>query len=264
MFHLQHIKPGSVLRNTLFLLAFFTFTVSQAQDSDVTEILSQKDAAFWKAYNDCDIAAMEQFFSKDVEFYHDKGGIINNREVLSHDLENGLCRSGKNELRREAVPGTVRIYPLKNNGEIYGALMTGEHLFYLVQGESEKLDGRAKFSHLWLKKNGEWKMHRIFSFDHGPAVFQNPKKPIVLTPQELKEFTGKYLTASKEPITVELIGEHLELQATGKTFILLPENRHSFFTSDRDLTFTFHDHPRKLEILESDKVVEEAVFDQKQ
>ncbi|MGB7786276.1 MAG: nuclear transport factor 2 family protein [Salinimicrobium sp.] len=264
MFHQQNFESVSHFRKIFLLLAFFSFSLVQAQDSELTALLSQKDSIFWKAYNECDIPGMAQFLAKDVEFYHDKGGVTLGSDALNEGMKKGLCSGGKNAVRREAVPGTVHIYPLFDNGELYGAIMTGEHLFYPTNGNSKKPDGRAKFSHLWLKKNGEWKMHRILSYNHGPAAYENPKQEISLTAEELQQFTGRYLTAKNEPINVELVEGHLELQAMGKTFTLLPENKRSFFTKERDLSFSFSQQkPLKLTIYESTNKVEEAILDQK-
>jgi hypothetical protein len=56
-------------------------------------------------------------------------------------------------------------------GKVYGAVMTGEHLFYLREpGKAEFPDGRARFAHLWLLKDGAWRMARVLSYDHGPAT----------------------------------------------------------------------------------------------
>ena len=263
----QNLNGRNLLKRiaALLLLVFSYSHSGTAQENALEEMIYQKDSIFWKSYNDCDMAGMEQFIAEDIEFYHDKGGITYGKTNLSNSLKNGLCQSGKNELRREAVPGSVHVYPLKSNGKIYGALMTGKHLFYLVKGASEKLDGQAKFSHLWLEKDGEWKMSRVFSYDHGPAAFDNPKQAIELTEKELKKFTGKYLSDSNDQITVELKKDHLELQAMGKTFILYPDSQDSFFTKERDLSFHFSNKtPGTLTIFESDTKVVEATRNQKQ
>ena len=252
----------SFLKIALVLLYIFTsIKPLQAQDKSLQDLLTQKDKIFWKAYNECDIPGMAQFLAKDLEFYHDKGGVTLGSDALNEGMKKGLCSGEKNAIRREAVPGTVKIYPLFDNGELYGAIMTGEHLFYPTNGNSKKPDGRARFSHLWLKKNGEWKMHRILSYDHGPATYENPKQEISLTAAELQQFTGRYLTAKNEAINVEPVNGHLELQVMGKTFILIPESNDSFYTKDRDLTFKFStEDGRKLTIFESGKKVEEATF----
>ena len=249
--------------SALLLMLSFNFSAN-AQESEVKELLTQKDKIFWKAYNECDIAGMDQFLAKDIEFYHDKGGITMGSDDLNEGMRKGLCSGGKNAVRREAVPGTVQVYPLFNNGELYGAIMTGEHLFYSVKGDSEKLEGRANFSHLWLKKDGEWRMHRVFSYDHRPAGYENPKDPVDLNKEQLQEFSGRYLTLSGDTILVQVIKNHLELEAMGNTFVLFPQNEHSFFTKERDLSFNFsNDDPVQLEILEGENKVAEAVFQKK-
>ena len=245
------------------LLLLLSFTYSVAQDSEVTKLLTQKDKLFWKAYNECDIAGMNEFLAEDLEFYHDKGGVTIGKDRLSTGLEEGLCKTGKNYLRREVVPESVSIYTLKNKDTIYGAVITGEHLFYLVNDSTEKLDGQAKFYHLWLKKNGAWKMHRIFSFDHRPATFQNPKQAVEVQIEDLEKLTGKYFTGTNDPIIVEIHQGNLELQAMGKKFVLYPEKELSFFTKERDLSFNFSKkEPRKLTILESNNKVAEATRSQ--
>jgi hypothetical protein len=57
------------------------------------------------------------------------------------------------------------------NGKLYGAVISGEHLFYnTTKGGPEALAGRARFTHMLLLKDGAWKMSRVLSYDHGPAA----------------------------------------------------------------------------------------------
>jgi hypothetical protein len=72
------------------------------------------------------------------------------------------------------VPGSVKVFSLRNGTEIYGAIISGDHLFYVTEpGKGEDLEGRATFTHLWLIKNGVAKMSRVLSFNHHPALQQN-------------------------------------------------------------------------------------------
>jgi hypothetical protein len=121
------------------------------------------------AYNNCDTGSFPQFFFEDVEFYHDKGGITLGLEGITSTMKKNLCSPKDFRLRREAVKGSVKVFPMQNSGVIYGAIISGEHVFYIREKGTERLDGLAKFTHLWLLKDGSWKMARILSYDHGPA-----------------------------------------------------------------------------------------------
>jgi hypothetical protein len=143
-----------------------------AEGEDPSPAILALDASFWQAYNRCDHAATREFIAEDVEFYHDKGGPTLGQDALVASIRDNLCRNpAAFRLRREPVEGTVRVFPLKKGSTVYGAILSGEHLFYLSQdGKPEVLDGRARFTHLWLLKDGRFTMARILSFDHGPAV----------------------------------------------------------------------------------------------
>jgi hypothetical protein len=137
---------------------------------ELADTILHLDSMFWDAYNSCDTASFKNFFTEDVEFYHDKGGPSLGIGALTESMKKNLCGNDDFRLRRKAVEGTVKIYPLKKGDEIYGAIISGEHQFFINQkGTPEYLDGQAIFTHLWLLKNGKWKMARILSYNHHPA-----------------------------------------------------------------------------------------------
>ena len=139
-------------------------------DAQLSNMIISKDSVFWVSYNSCNTSSMQSLLTDDVEFYHDKGGITLGRENLIASIQKNLCSNENFRLRREAVKGTMKVFPLKNNGIVYGALISGEHVFYILEkGKPERLDGLAKFSQLWILKENTWKMSRILSYDHGPA-----------------------------------------------------------------------------------------------
>lgn len=255
----RNIKSCS---SKLFFAAFTLISAFylNAQERPVEKTILKNDSIFWKAYNECDIATMENFLAADLEFYHDKNGTEKGAQNLSESLKNGLCKTGKNNIRREAVPNTVHVFPLKDKDSVYGAVITGEHLFY-ESNNDRQAEGIAKFYHLWLLKDGKWKMHRIFSYDHQPAPYQNSKKEISLSPVQLKTFEGNYIMPSNDIIKVRASEKNLELTAMGKTFILYPDSSNNFFTRDRDLSFSFtKDSPHKVTIFEGANKVAEATF----
>src|SRR6476620_4816130 len=152
----------------LVLMSFFSFAQT---DEQVKQLIFQKDSLFWIAYNKCDVPAMDSVLTDDVEFYHDKGGPTIGRETLTASIQKNLCGNDNLKLRRAAVKGTVKVFVMRNGGNVYGAIISGEHVFYVNEkGKQEFLDGHAKFAQLWVMKNSEWKMSRILSYDHHEAA----------------------------------------------------------------------------------------------
>jgi ketosteroid isomerase-like protein len=123
------------------------------------------DAAMFEAYNTCDIDKVGTFFTDDLEFYHEKGGLVLTRKSTLDIMRNNLCGENSNRVRRELVKGSLEVHAINN----YGAVETGEHRFHLTQkGQKEKLDGIGKFIMLWQKKDGEWKISRVVSYGFRP------------------------------------------------------------------------------------------------
>jgi len=153
-----------------FLMIFSIASPAQKNPKDITGIITVKDSIFWSAYNSCNVEIMASLFTEDVEFYHDKGGVTKGIVTFKESLKKNLCSNENFKLRREVVPGSVKIYPMQNGDSIYGAIISGEHLFYhLEKGKPEKLGGIARFTHLWTIGNSVWQMSRVLSYDHGPA-----------------------------------------------------------------------------------------------
>lgn len=159
-----------VLPLGLFLLSIQPLCAQSTSTFPNPETIQQEilrlDSIFWQAYNDCDVPGMAEFLSEDLEFYHDKGGLTETKQNLVAGLETGLCGNTNQHLRRVAVMGTVEVFPLHN----YGAIISGEHVFYVVpKAKEEYLDGIAKFTHVWRYESGKWTMARVLSYDHRPA-----------------------------------------------------------------------------------------------
>lgn len=105
----------------------------------------------------CDLETFESFFVKDVEFYHDQGGLTVGSEKVTQQIEQNIC--GK--VHRELVAGTLEVYPMKD----YGAVEIGVHRFYQPK-QGNEATGEAKFIHLWQQQDGAWKITRVISYDH--------------------------------------------------------------------------------------------------
>jgi hypothetical protein len=161
--------------NTIFLLLFslspcFNSSFAQTGMDNLEKIILHQDSLFWTAYNNCDVETMIQFFTDDVEFYHDRGGITKGLQDLKEGIQKNLCGNDNFRLRREVVKGSVNVFSLSRSDTLYGAIISGEHVFYVIEkGKEERLDGLAKFTHVWLLQDSTWKMSRVLSYDHGPA-----------------------------------------------------------------------------------------------
>ncbi len=161
-------KP--LCRSALFIIIWAACTAhvfAQTEHQKLTATILHLDSAFWNAYNNCDTAQFKNFFTDDVEFYHDKGGITTGAKALIESLNKNICGNTNSRIRREAVAGTVKVYPMQNGNEIYGALISGEHLFFITEkGKPEYQTGVANFTQLWQLKNNTWKMTRVLSYNH--------------------------------------------------------------------------------------------------
>lgn len=116
------------------------------------------DTAVFDAYNTCDLKKFASFFTDDVEFYHDQGGVTLGAADLTESIRKNIC--GKTT--RELVRSTLQVHYMKG----FGAVEMGTHLFHHPGHEDTEPVGEGKFIHLWRYKDGAWKMTRVISYDH--------------------------------------------------------------------------------------------------
>lgn len=116
------------------------------------------DSILFSAFNTRDIEKFKSLFATDLEFYHDKGGLTNYDYTINALKETAKRNDG---LRRELVKGSLEVYPVPG----YGAMQIGAHTFcHMEKGKQDC--GTFKFVHIWQKKNNEWKITRVVSYDH--------------------------------------------------------------------------------------------------
>ena len=248
----------------LFLSICFSvnFSLAQTADDGVIKTVSEKDAAFWTGYNACNYEQMGEFIADDIEFYHDKGGITLGKNSMVDSIRKNLCGNPNFRTRREAVPGTVKIYLLKNSNVIYGAIIAGDHYFFnSYDNKPEKREGIAKFMNMWILKDSAWKMSRILSYDHGPAPYENKRQAKTVSEKTLQRFRGQYVGTRTGSATVTVEKQTLTLTAGDRRYVLYPETDNLFFVKERDLTFEFVSEKGKVAkmiIRENGEVVEES------
>ncbi len=157
-----------MLRSIALLAAIATLApapaTAQATDPALTATITALDAKVFDAYNTCALDAFGGYFSPTVEFYHDTGGATFDRASVVANTEKYICH----KVTRELIPGTLKVYPIKD----FGAIEEGEHRFCQVDGNCE---GVAKFLMIWQLAEGKWTITRVVSYGH--RALDEPVKP---------------------------------------------------------------------------------------
>jgi len=148
--------------------------ILQAQVAKTSELfltLKKIDSTFFeRGFNQCDLDYIDQMIHKDLMFYHDKNG-IQDRKTFFANTKKYLCSTPDKKPIRKVVVESLEVYPMYNNGVLYGAIQSGIHEFYIREPNKEDVvTGIAKFTHLYLLENGKWLLKEVFSFDHNPKT----------------------------------------------------------------------------------------------
>ena len=146
-------------------------TNHDSEKSELFYLLKAKDSLMFElSYNQLDTSILEELATDDIEFYHDQGGATYTKQDFIEGLK-GLGNLSY-KARRELVKGSTEVFPMHKNGELYAAILKGEHAFYAKEpnDKPEYLTSTAKYTTLWVLVDGQWKMSRIYSYNH-----QSPK-----------------------------------------------------------------------------------------
>ncbi len=141
-----------------------------AAPAPLTREIAALDDKVFGAYNSCDIPTFSAYFDPKVAFYHDNGGATFDRKAMVDGVRKHIC--GK--VRRELIPASLRVYPIKD----YGAIEEGEHRF--CELATQRCEGIARFTMVWAKRGGAWQITTVLSYGHRAA-----------TPEEQRAASGK-------------------------------------------------------------------------
>ena len=159
------------MKCSLFLLLILPFWATaqvkpaetkpyQPASREMYDTIARLDSLFFDAFNTRNLEKAMSFFSEDLEFYHDKGG-LDNYQVTRQKLQQLFANNSQTGLRRDLVPGSLEVYPIPG----YGAVQTNLHRF--CHKENGKDDcGTFKNIMIWQLKEGSWKVTRVISYDH--------------------------------------------------------------------------------------------------
>lgn len=139
--------------------------------SELSELLKAQDSILFRAaFDTCDEELISDFFTEDFEFYHDRSGITEGKEAFMKGFrENCAARvAGQPQpSKRILIPNSLTVFPMKNNGVLYGAIQHGMHEFEFINEDGKYQKGDiARFTHVWILEQGRWKIRRELSYDH--------------------------------------------------------------------------------------------------
>jgi ketosteroid isomerase-like protein len=155
----------SIILKALFAVAFFFYSLMTAAQVDEIPVyksinidlyndIIKMDSIYFTAYNSCDLKTQSSIYADDIEFFHDKGGLLTDKNVLLKSLEENIC----NKVTRTLIEGSVEVHPIKG----YGAIQIGYHKFLnKLAPDAESIP--SKFIVVWKKEKENWKITKVIS-----------------------------------------------------------------------------------------------------
>jgi hypothetical protein len=152
----------------VLLLSIFIYSNALAQSQNERKVATTQielfnkvanlDSSLFAAYNSKNLNLMKAYFTKDLEWYQDNGGLIDFEKVFSN-FQSIFNRDY--DLKRNLIRESLEVHPIEG----YGAIEIGKHQFKHI--ENGKLEiGTFKFVMIWKNDNGNWKISRVISYDH--------------------------------------------------------------------------------------------------
>ena len=164
---------------SFLLLVAFSAQSQVAKDSDLFRELKKQDSIFFdRGFNKCDFDYLELHIAQDLKFYHDESG-FQDREAFFENTRKYICSNFTQKPIRKVDPHSLEVFPLYNNGTIYGAIQKGIHHFYIREtGKEDVWTSTAKFTSVWTLDNEIWKISEVLSYDHQDPAAENPLNDI--------------------------------------------------------------------------------------
>lgn len=239
--------------------------MSIGQVSETSELflaLKKLDAQlFEEGFNNCNKEAMETVLSEDLEFFHDQNGITKGKELFITSFMTNMCDENRKPIRKLA-PGSLSVFPLYNNGTLYGAIQKGTHEFYIKEpGKELYATSISEFTHLWLKEDTGWKISRVLSYDHKAPEIKN--HGIKVATELLAQYTGNYNAPQTGNIIISVKDQIIHLDAGKMQADLVAKSNTVFAHPQAPIELKFIARAdgsiEKFIVLEHGKIVEEAM-----
>lgn len=147
------LKACTMTKNNIYQLT----KNYQPDNQQLYDTIVHLDSAFFGAYNTCEtnLEKYASFYSEDIEFYHDQGGLMTSKKDIIESTKRNVC----GRVTRELIKGSIEVYPIKD----FGAVEFGLHTFYNNQDPAPNHSKVGRFTILWKLENNQWKITRAIS-----------------------------------------------------------------------------------------------------
>ena len=151
------------MKRIKFLFVLITLCLFQvkAQSQSLDRTLEAKDSLLFDAiFHTCTLSDIESIFSTGFEYYQDRGdgqkASVTARAEFMGNIKKRCARAGAGMPVRRSV-SSLQAFPM---GDAQ-ALQTGiQRFFQLIPGKPDQLVELSRFSRIWVKTAGDWKMER--------------------------------------------------------------------------------------------------------
>ena len=141
---------------------------SNSNDGKLYHLIKKNDSLLFQiGFNQIDTSQVAKLIADNFEFYHDKHGITPGKNSFLNSINS--LRDLPFKTWRILINESMEVFPLytDNSQLLYGAIQNGIHDFYQQkEGQKARKTSTAKFTHLWIIEDGEWKLKCVLSYDH--------------------------------------------------------------------------------------------------
>lgn len=144
--------------------------------SDLHKQFKKQDSIFFeRGFNQCDIVYLDKHIAADLKFYHDQSG-FQDRKTFFENTRKYICSNMDKKPIRQVDENSLEVFPLYNNGILYGVIQKGIHHFYIREnGKEDVCTSIAKFTSVWVLENEIWQISEVLSYDHQDPVSKSTK-----------------------------------------------------------------------------------------
>jgi ketosteroid isomerase-like protein len=160
---LKMFRIPKMFFSLIFLLLCSVMAFSQekkvaATPKQLQAEIATMDSLLFTAYNTRNLDKLKSYFTEDLEWYQDNGGLLSLQTVMENF--DGIFKRDY-VLTRTLVKGSMEVHPIKD----FGAIETGSHQFRHTENGKEET-GTFKFLMIWKKGDKGWQVSRVVSYDH--------------------------------------------------------------------------------------------------